>query len=155
VAISTAPTAVTNLLAAIGAQSTITTPDGYAVAVLRGMPPEQLPLDEAVMIAEVKGRALQRFEMVGGGGLGYLREDYVIPVEVRVMRGGDLAVDVETRAWALVAAVESAIRADLTLGGAVLESWPETADMLDEWVTAPRIGRRASATVNVHCWAVI
>ena len=153
--VSTAPAAITNLLAAFNLQSAVTTPSGYAMGVVRGEPQDNLPLDEAIYVERVTNRVLTRQQMVGGGGLGYLREDYTIPVEVRVFRAGDLATDVDARAFELAGAVESAIRADLTLGGAVLEAWPENSDYVDEWLTEPRIGRRGSLTIQVHCWASI
>jgi hypothetical protein len=154
-AVSTAPTAVTNLLTAITNQTANQTPSGYAFGIVRGEPQANLPLDEAIYIMQVANRTLTRVQMVGGGGYGYLREDYVIPVEIRVLRGGDNAVDVETRAWTLIAAVETAIRADLTLNGAVIEAWPESNDLMSEWISTPRVGRHVTATVNVHCWSHI
>jgi hypothetical protein len=149
---STAPTAVTNLLAAISTQSAVTTSTGYAMGVLRGAPLEDQPLDEAIVIRQVQ-RTVQRFEMSGIAPVrGALREDYVIPVEVFVWRGGDDALSVETRAWALIAAVEAAVMADRTLAGAVIDAWPEASQLVSEWDDTSS-GRRAIASVDVHCWS--
>ena len=152
---SSAPTAVANLLSAITTQTNTLAPSGYAFGIVRGEPQSNLPLDEAIFVMEVRSRSLQRVQMVGGGGYGYLREDYIIPVEIRVMRGGDNVIDVEARAWQLVGAIETAIRSDLTLGGAVLEAWPESQDLTSEWLSTPRVGRHVSSTINVHCWTHI
>ena len=150
---SSAPTAVTNLLAAINAQSAVTTPvPGYALGVIRGAPLDDQPIDEAIVIRNVR-RTVVRFEATGTSTpiRGALREDFTIPVEVFVFRGGDDAVAVETRWWALVAAVEAAVMADRTLAGAVIDAWPEASDFTSEWDDESH-GRRAIGTVHVNCW---
>jgi hypothetical protein len=155
---STVPAAVSYLIAQLQATSVVTNPiSGFAIAVYRGAPLMSAPVDEAFVIQSAS-RTTQRFEMVVGGGTGYLREDFTIPLEIVVFRGGDDVGTVEARAWALLSAAESMIRADLTLGGTVLEAWPESSSMVSEWALNEEdlpIGRRASITCNVMCWQVI
>ena len=150
---SAAPTAVTNLLTAIKAQTAVTTPDpGYAFGVLRGAPLDDQPLDEAIIVRAVR-RTVVRFEATGTLTpiRGALREDFVIPVEVVVFHGGDDAVGTETRWWALLAAVEAAVMADRTLAGAVIDAWPEASDMTSDW-NDDSTGRLVTGSVDVHCW---
>ncbi len=155
---STAYAATTNLIAAIESQSAAKSQDNFVFGIMRGEPIDNWAVDDGIYIAKVD-RTIARNEM-SGNSVGALREDYVIVVEIAVFRGGDTvnAGDTtsahELRCWNLINAVESAIRADRTLGGAVPDAWPETSTMISEW-DPENMGRRARSTVNVHCWAFI
>ena len=153
--ISTVPTATANLITAISAQSAAKSVDNFVFGIHRGEPVHDWAVDDGIYIAQVN-RTIARNEMTGNA-VGALREDYTLIVEIACFRGGDnsdVVADVETRAWALVNAVETAIRADRTLAGAVPDAWQEGSTFISEW-DPDNIGRRARVSINVHCWAFI
>lgn len=79
-------------------------------------------------------------------------EFYTVEVIVSVQQGGDDAKTIEVRMWALVAEVEQAIRADSTLGAAVLSA------QIAGKTQRPYIGpeeRISEAVVRVKCRARI
>lgn len=156
--VSTAPTAIANLIAAIKLQSAAISQDVFPFGIQRGEPIHDWPVDDGIYISQTN-RTLQRLEM-RAGTVGYLREDYVLVVEIAVFRGGDAVAPgdttsaIEQRCWDLVNAVETAVRNDLTLAGAVPEAFPESSVIVSEW-DPDNAGRRVRATVHVHCWAFI
>ena len=152
--VSSIPAAVTYLITMLNQTSVVTNPvPGFPIAVIRGAPLPEMPIDEAFVIQQAQ-RTTSRFQMRGDGGTGWLREDITIPIDVVCVRGGDDEVTMENRLWTMVGAAESAIRADPTLGGTVLEAWPDSTPFTSEW-TEQNIGRRGICTINVSCWNVI
>jgi hypothetical protein len=148
------PAALTFLVAEISAQPACTGDGEHAFGLYRGDPPGVWPVDDGIIIGAEVARKLSKLAIVGGGGYEYLREDFTIKVEIGVYRGGDDEPTVETRLWALVNAVESAVRVDLSLGGSVSEAWPTTVDYTSAW-SPDGNGRRAFATLDIDCWAAI
>ena len=146
--------AVANLITAIGAQPQCVSLPGFAFGLVRGTPLNTQPIDDAIVIRR-QTRTITRLAMVGPvDNFGAFREDFIIPVEVFAYRGGDDAVTVETRAWSLVGAVETAVRSDPTLAGAVLAAFPEFNEMTSDW-DPDSSGRRASTVLDIHCWSEI
>ncbi len=150
--VSTAPVALANLITAITAQPQAVSQLGFAFGLVRGTPLANAPLDDAIVIRKIT-RTVTRLAMVGPvDNFGAFREDFIIPVEVFSFRGGDDAVTVENRAWSLVGAVETAVRSDPTLAGAVLAAFPEFNEMVSDW-DPDSSGRRASTVLDIHCWS--
>jgi hypothetical protein len=148
------PAALTWLVAEISAQPACV-PDGeYSFTIFRGEPPAKFPWDQAIIIGAEIQRKLSKLAIVGGGGFEYLREDFTIKVEIHVFRGGDDEPTIEARLWALVNAVETAVRTDLSLGGAVSEAWPTTMDYTSGWAPNGN-GRYVTASIDIDCWAAI
>jgi hypothetical protein len=69
-------------------------------------------------------------------------------VQVAVWRGGSDAVAVDARAWALIAAVETAVRNDPSLGGLVTVASPIRSTADGTWEESHK-GRLVDASVEV------
>lgn len=79
-------------------------------------------------------RRLRPFELVGGGGAGYLEETIEIDVTVSCWSGDQDPSGVSATAWRLVSIVENTVRSNLTLGGNVNQSQPlSTSGGTPEW----------------------
>ena len=89
-----------------------------------------------------------------GFSVGGMREDFVLQVNIGVFRGGDNVTDVEARVWSLINAIETAVSSNRSLNAAVVEAWAESSTVSSEW-DPESVGRRAIATVGVHCWSFI
>jgi hypothetical protein len=89
--------------------------------------------------------------LVGGGGAGWLDERYTVEITVEVYRGGDDAQAAYARCSALCDATIAAIRADISLGGHVLQARPHSVsiDVEDE---DSHMGRRATGLVEIECF---
>ena len=150
--VSTAPAAITQLIALISAQSAAASTDNFVFGIRQGEPQHDWPVDDGIYISQVS-RSIQRAEMRGqvAGGM---REDFVLQINIGVFRGGDNVTDVEARTWALINAIETAVSANRSLNAAVVEAWSESSTVSSEWDTEQE-GRRAIATVGVHCWSFI
>ena len=150
--VSTAPAAITQLIALISAQSVAVSVDNFTFGIRQGEPQHYWPVDDGLYISQVS-RQIQRAEMRGmvAGGM---REDYVLQVNIGVFRGGDNVTDVEARVWSLINAIETAVSTNRSLNAAVVEAWAESSTVSSEW-DPESVGRRAIATVGVHCWSFI
>jgi len=152
--VSTAPAAITQLIALISAQSAAATVDNFTFGIRQGEPQHDWPVDDGMYISQVS-RSIQRTEM-RGFSVGGMREDFVLQVNIGVFRGGDNVTDVEARAWALINAIETAVSSNRSLNAAVVEAWAESSTVSSEWDPAAEpAGRRAIATVGVHCYSFI
>ena len=149
---STAPAAITQLIALISAQSAAASTDNFTFGIRQGEPQHDWPVDDGMYISQVT-RSIQRAEMRGQTA-GGMREEFVLLVNIGVFRGGDNVTDVEARAWALINAVETAVSGNRSLNSAVVEAWAESSTVSSEW-DPESDGRRAIATVGVHCWSFI
>lgn len=149
---STAPAAITQLIALISAQSAAQSTDNFTFGIRQGEPVHDWPVDDGMFISQVN-RQITKAEMRGqvAGGM---REDFVLLVNIGVFRGGDNVTDVEARAWALINAVETAVSTNRSLNSTVVDAWAESSTVSSEWDTEAE-GRRALATVGVHCWSFI
>jgi hypothetical protein len=116
-----------------------------------GPGPEQP--DDIVSISGT-ARTFEKGSFVGNGGAGWLRERYTITVEIDVFRGGDDPLTVAERGQALADGVIAVVRSDLTLGGNVLISSPQSDDGAGEW-DENHLGRHWTQTVTVSCFAQI
>lgn len=95
--------------------------------------------------------------LVGGGGLGWMDETYTVDVDIACfVAGPDAFIDtasqdsVDTRAYKVLAAVETAIRTDPSAGGAVLVLHPSGSTSLHEWDDEDRGGHcQITLTVEV------
>lgn len=106
--------------------------------------------DDIVSVGAVTERRLTPLAFVGSGGANALREDYALEITIDVFRGGDQAQTCYERAWALLGQVETAVRADPTLGGLVEQAWPRLARDEPAWDEEHK-GRRVRLTVSVDC----
>jgi hypothetical protein len=90
-------------------------------------------------------------EMVGGGGAGFLFENYHQIIEVSVYRGGDTPQLVFERAAALVAQIESIVRTDLSLGSlpGVIVAYPAGTDYESGWEDS-HMGRVTDAQIRIQ-----
>lgn len=106
--------------------------------------------DDIVSVGKVN-RRLGVNSMVGGGGAGWLEENYTVDIVIDVYRGGDSAQAAYTRATDLVAGAIAVVRADPSLGGSVLIAKP-TSDLTEvEW-DEEHGGQHATATLEITCY---
>jgi hypothetical protein len=78
-----------------------------------------------VVIVEGAQRTLGGFEMVGGGGAGWLQESFTIGVSIECFVHGERPFpDVDDRAYLILGLLEQAVRADPSLGGLVIVGQP-------------------------------
>lgn len=145
--VSTAPAAKVFLVAAITAQ--IADPD---VSVLYDSPGPFVEKD-VIAVGRVM-RDMRISHMVGSGGTGWIDEDYSIEIQVAVFRGGDDAAAVDARAWQLIAAVETTIRNDPSLGGLVIVAHPARSATDGTWENSHK-GRLVDASIEVRIQARI
>jgi hypothetical protein len=103
--------------------------------------------DDIIAVRDVE-QTLAPYELVGGGGPGWLFETYKVEVVVDVYRGGDFPRLVFERACALVAIVENAIRADPSLAGRVLTARPAGTHYASAWEDDGK-GRTCAAAMTV------
>jgi hypothetical protein len=106
--------------------------------------------DDIVSVGKVH-RQIGVSAMVGDGGAGWLEENYTVEVLVDVFRGGDSAPAAYNRASGLVDAIVAVVRADLSLGGAVLRAKPMSDLTEVEW-DDDHGGQRATSTLEVSCY---
>lgn len=93
--------------------------------------------------------------MVGSGGAGWLEERYTIALVIDVYRGGPDAAQVSfDRGAALLDQVVALVRADPTLGGAVLVGRP-TQSQTEGFVVDDHMGRQSVVNVGIECYARI
>ncbi|MFI0894891.1 hypothetical protein [Streptomyces sp. NPDC020983] len=92
--------------------------------------------------------------MVGSGGAGWLEERYTIALIIDVARGGDDAAGVFDRACTLLDQVVAIIRADPTLGGAVLVGRP-VSSQTEGLALDDHTGRQSVVNLGVECYARI
>lgn len=109
--------------------------------------------DDIVSIGDVT-RAFEASSFVGSGGAGWLAERYSITITIDVFRGGDDAQSTYTRAQLLADGVVNAIRADISLGGAVLTATPMSDHAQGSW-DEEHEGRHVTSTIEVSCYARI
>jgi len=105
--------------------------------------------DDIVAIGKVR-RQLTAAAMIGGGGSGWLDENYTVEIVVDVFRGSDGGQVAYERAMTLANAVIAIVRSDLTLGGNVIRSQPKGDDAEVEW-DSEHGGKRACVTVEIEC----
>jgi len=125
-----------------------------AVLVCYGPPGTYAP-DDIIFVGDVK-RTVVAHAFVGTGAAGAFAEDYDVDVNLRSYRGGgsEQAAVADARAWALVAFVDSAVRADLSLGGLVVKAEPATADSVLGY-DGDHKGWICEVTCTVHCLAIL
>jgi hypothetical protein len=153
VAVSTIPAAITYLIGQINQQSAVTSPPaGEAVAVSYG-PPSTYQPDDLVVITSSE-RSTDQLAMIGSGATGWLLEKYLLLCTVDVFRGGDDAASCDARAWALVGAVETAVRNDPSFGGLLIVAVPSTPRHDLGWDPDEK-GRRSVIEMHIACEARI
>lgn len=140
---SSVPTAVGYLYDHI-----VTAVNDTAVLVSYG-PPEPNQPDDLIVVGNVS-REIIPWQMVGSGGAGWLDETYTVEVIVSVYRGGDNGRVVMERACVLVDIVVAVVRADPSLGGAVVVANPALVDYEPSF-DAEHKGRLVDATVSIRC----
>jgi hypothetical protein len=146
--VSTAPTAKLYLYNQI-----IALVNDPAVLVSYGEPGLEQP-DDIIVVGAVS-RQVVISQMVGSGGTGWLDETYTIGVDVEVYRGGADAPTADARAWALVGVVETVVRTDPSLGGAVIVAHPSENQSPGPAWEAKGLGVLVSITVLITCRARI
>jgi len=110
--------------------------------------------DDIVAIGRVT-RQTSVSSMVGSGGAGWLEERYQVEVIIDVFRGGgDYSQQTFDRAMALTDAVCAVVRADPTLGGAVLVARPASSTHESE-LDEEHKGRHCVATLEIDCYQQI
>jgi hypothetical protein len=113
--------------------------------------------DEPEDIVSVGGvtRDINVNSMVGSGGAGWLDERYTIALIIDVARGGpDAAGAVFDRSCALLDQVIAIVRADPTLGGAVLVGKP-VSSQTEGLVLDDHTGRQSVVNLGIECYARI
>lgn len=108
---------------------------------------------DVVSVGDVTSYVAAPGAMVGGGGAGWIEEQYSLEIHIDVFRGGDYAQTVFERAWTLNAGICSVIRTDPSLGQRVIEARPGVATSSSSW-DEDRLGRRVRLTqaVDVAAW---
>ncbi|SFF11478.1 hypothetical protein SAMN05216251_108218 [Actinacidiphila alni] len=109
--------------------------------------------DDVIIVGSVT-RQFGVNSMVGSGGGGWLDERYNIAVTIDVFRGGDDPAAVFDRACLLLDQVCAIVRADPTLGGAVLTARPMTSQTEGEW-DPDASGRHSVVNLDIECYARI
>lgn len=151
--VSSVPAAVAYLVAAIQAQLTASTTTAtlrQATRVYAGDPTSPDLPNDFVCVGRVT-RPLKKGSMVGSGGARWLTEEYDIAVTISSWRGDQTENVVTQRAWQLVAFVETAVRKDPSLGGAVLEAYPSRSTSPGPVFTAQPVGPQVTVTETIHC----
>lgn len=93
--------------------------------------------------------------MVGSGGAGWLEERYTIALVIDIYRGGpDAAQSSYDRGAALLDQVVAIVRADPTLGGAVLVGRPAESQT-EGLVLDDHTGRQSVVNLGIECYAHI
>jgi hypothetical protein len=93
--------------------------------------------------------------MVGSGGAGWLDERYTIALIIDIYRGGpDAAATSFDRSCALLDQVIAIVRADPTLGGAVLVGKP-VSSQTEGLVLDDHTGRQSVVNLGIECYARI
>jgi hypothetical protein len=114
--------------------------------------------DDLVMVGAVR-RTIRVAALVGGGGAGWLHEEYTVEVYVGSARGGDNPVEADTACAALVDTVIAVVRADPTCGGRVLRARPGDHDLEPRPALADNgpavLGYITECTVPIECYAAI
>lgn len=112
------------------------------------------PTDEEDYVAEMIWLGdVEHTDEFGALGGQRIDESYEVEIVVQVYQEGDDAQACEERAWVLRAAVVTAIRADLTLGG-ILNKWAGTFPTRMETRPADK-GWLAKGTLRLPCRARI
>ncbi len=148
--ISTVPAAMKYLVAEIETQV-----NDDSVLISYGPPGTNQPND-IIAVMGFEAREVQPHSFVGGGGQHWLYETYEILIVVSVFRGGPTVNEsCFERAMTLLSAVETAVRTDPSLGGAVLESNPSHVDKSDAFYDSEHKGFVVELPLLVHCEAEI
>lgn len=95
-------------------------------------------------------RDIETSSMVGSGGAGWLAERYSIHVTIEIARGDDAQSAFE-RTFALLDQTINVVRADPTLGGAVLWARPQAHDVEVMW-TSDHTGRVGQVEIPISCY---
>lgn len=107
--------------------------------------------DDIVMVGRIEGQSIPGRLTGGLGVTGALTEEYFIEVTVSCYRGGDQAQTAFEQGCTLTDAVVAVVRADATLGGNLVESWPaQTRHEPAVW-DADHKGRVAEVTLHIFC----
>ncbi|MEU5424028.1 hypothetical protein AB0H73_00230 [Streptomyces olivoreticuli] len=106
--------------------------------------------DDIVAVGKV-ARQIDVDSLVGSGGAGWLSERYQVDVTVDVFRGGDDAQAAYERGAALADQVCAVVRADPTMGGAVLVARPVSSTHEVEW-DEEHLGRHCVSVIEIDCF---
>ena len=155
--VSTAPAAAAYLLTEI---TTAVATDPATILVKLGEPGRNRP-DDMILIGEVQ-RNVKEQSFVGSGGAGWLGEEYEQHITIGSWQAnGDVynestqALQVNARAWQLIAYVEAVVRADPSLGGLVEVAYPmQTTSSGPTWTTDP-VGLLVSVNLPIRIEATI
>lgn len=121
--------------------------DGQDIGVFYSEPGPGYP-DDVIYLGDTE-QSNEPTQMVGSGGTGWLFESYHQVIEVDVYRGGDQAQIVFERACALVATIESLVRADPSLGGNItIVGYPAGTHYESGWEES-HMGRVTHATMRI------
>lgn len=129
------------------------TPGSSSLGVFYDEPGPNQP-DDIVSVGACKSRQVSGMAMVGSGGAGWLHELYTIEVTVACFRGGDDARAVLERAYSLCGQVETAVRADPSIGGLVLVARPVGSHDDPQWETQHK-GRTIAIIIDIEIEAQI
>lgn len=139
--------ALTELVTLITSQ--VNDPD---VLVCEGPPGEYQPND-VIAVGLEAAETFTPHALVGGGGQGFLHEDYRIRVTVEVYRGGDDFKATRQRCTALVNDVHTAVRTDPSLGGTVYLAYPLSNQYASEWEESHK-GPIVRCDIDIHCQSI-
>jgi hypothetical protein len=109
--------------------------------------------DDIVSIGEF-AQAYEPGSFTGDMGAGAWRERYSITIDIDVFRGSDDAKAVADRARTLIDGIIAVVRADPTLGGAVLTAKPVSSTGKGEW-DPEHLGRHWVGAVEISVYAQI
>lgn len=107
--------------------------------------------DNIVALGKVS-REVTEAHMIGSGGAGWLREAYTIDVVVSCFRGSNDFQSLAPDLWSLISFVETTVRTDPSLGGAVSRAKPARSDGIGTW-SDDHSGILYEGTVTVDCLA--
>lgn len=127
----------------------VTDPD---VLVSYGPPGPNQP-DDIIAVGTDIGAEEVPYQMVSGGGAGWLDETYDINIVVSVFRGGDEPRAVLERAYALADIVATVVRGDPSLGGAVVLAHPAGVAASTVGWDGDGKGRIVDLNITIRCRA--
>jgi len=106
-------------------------------------------LDDIIVVGKMANRVSKPYTMRGSmTGRGSMWETYDLEVVVSCYRGGDQPQHVYERAWLLATQIESAVRADPSLGGLVTLAFPAHSSD-DPKEESEQMGRLVDITLGI------
>lgn len=152
--VSTVPTARANLISAITTQANAAGYTEPGVEVYDSAPDHETEND-IIAVCGVR-RRVKPMALVGSGGQFWRQEEYSIEVTIDCfVPGSNGAMEqANTRAYQLLALVETAVRQDPSLGGIAIQAAPADSESTPHWDDA-HMGARCVIVAQIEVSATL